>query len=168
VAMTPLVRSEAAQCEGVVTGAEGAEAAPRPFRFLAATVQVYVFPELKSLTLIGDECRVFERDRPPLLDVHTALYSKIDDPPLPAGAENATVTLWCPAVAEVMAGAPGTVITGGASVTTGAELAEGAPEPTRFRAVTLHVYVFAAVRPLTRVGDACSVFGLRFPACTYF
>ena len=129
-----------------MTGAEGADGAPRPFRFRAATVQVYVLPELRSLTLIDDECRVFERVRPPLLDVHTALYSKIDDPPLLAGGVNATVTLWCPAVADVMVGAPGTVITGGDSVTTAAELADGGPEPTRFRAVTLQVYVFPNVR----------------------
>jgi hypothetical protein len=140
-----------------VTGAEGAEAAPRPLRFRAATVHAYVLPELRSLTLIGDACRVFDRVRPPLLEVHTALYSKIDDPPLLAGGENTTVTLWCPAVADVIVGAPGTVITGGESVTTGAELADGGPKPTRLRAITLQVYVFEPVSPLTRVGDACSV-----------
>ena len=135
-----------AQCESVVTGADAADGAPRPLRFLAATVHVYVLPALRSLTLIGDACRVFDRVRPPLLDVHTALYSKIDDPPLLAGGENATVTLWCPAVADVIVGAPGTVITGGDSVTTGAELADGGPKPTRLRAITLQVYVFPNVR----------------------
>ena len=122
-----------------MTGADGNEAAPRPLRFRAATVQVYVLPELRSLTLIGDEWRVFERVRPPLLDVQIALYSKIDDPPLLAGGENATVTLWCPAVADVIVGAPGTVITGGESVTNAPEFADGGPKPTRLRALTLQV-----------------------------
>lgn len=93
VTMTPWVNSVIAQCS-VVTGAEGTEDAPKPLRFLAFTVHVYVFPELRLSTLIDDERRLSERARPPLLEVHVARYSKIEDPPLLAGGENETVMLW--------------------------------------------------------------------------
>ena len=150
-------RAQSAQCVLVVTAAEGADAAPKPLRFLAATVQVYVFPELRSPTRIDEWLRVFERVWPPLLDVHVALYKKIDAPPLLAGGVNATVTLWSPAVTDVIVGAPGTVMTGGDRVTTGADSADGGPNPLRLPASTLHVYVLPAVRLRTLVGDACSV-----------
>ena len=45
--------------------------------------------------------------------------------------------LFTPAVADVMVGGPGA--TGGPSVTTGNEGADGGPNPTRFRAITVHV-----------------------------
>ena len=92
-----------------------------------------------------------------MLDVHVALYTKIDEPPLLAGGENDTVTLWNPAVTDVIVGAPGTV-----TAATGSQpepmSADGGPNPLPdCPAITLHVYVFPTVRPVTVVGDPCSV-----------
>jgi hypothetical protein len=100
--------------------------------------------------------RSCERVTPPSLEAHFALYSTIGAPPVLVGAANATVTLRLPATAEVIVGAPGTVTTGGPSVTNGADNGDGAPNPTRFPASTAQVYVLDAVSR-TRIGDFCSV-----------
>jgi len=66
---------------------------------------------------------------------------------------NATDTLPSPAVAVPIVGAPGAVTTGGDNVTTAFDAADGALAPTRFTAITVHVYDLAAVRRPTEIGD---------------
>jgi hypothetical protein len=70
-------------------------------------------------------------------------------PPSLAGGENATEMLFDPAVTDVTVGAPG-----GPSVTTGADGADGGPNPALSSARTVHVYVDAAVKFETTIGDA--------------
>jgi hypothetical protein len=62
---------------------------------------------------------------------------------------NTTVTLWSPAVTDVILGAADTV----GRATTAAEETEAVPRPTSFLAAMLHVYVLLLVRPPTRTGD---------------
>ena len=87
--------------------------------------------------LTASEVAVAEFVLPDLVVVpltHEASYPVIDEPPLDAGAVNATVALAEPAVTEVSVGAPGAV-----ADTTADTIPEAALEPTRFTAFTVHV-----------------------------
>lgn len=141
----------------VTNGADAGDGTPKPTRFPASTSQVYVFDAV-SRTRIGEFRCVFVRLAPPSLDVHETRYWRIFAPPSEAGAETVTDTPATPGVAAVIVGAPGTVGRGApAAITTGADCGDGAPKPARLRASTSHVYVFAAVRPFTRIGDAWAI-----------
>ena len=72
----------------------------------------------------------------------------IAEPPVLAGAVNATETDAFPAVAVPIVGAPGTV----AGVTL-FEAAEAALFPLAFVAITVHVTAVPLVRPVTVIGE---------------
>jgi hypothetical protein len=87
-----------------VTELLAADAPPVPTAFVAVTVNVYVVPFDKPVTLIGDEPPVAVT--PPGLDV--TVKPVIAEPPLLAGALNVTEALVPPvAVATTFVGAPG-------------------------------------------------------------
>ena len=73
------------------------------------------------------------------------MYVVTAEPPLDAGAVNATVADVDPAAATApMVGAPGTV-----AGVTGAEAADAAEVPPAFVAVAVNVYAVPLVRPVT-------------------
>lgn len=80
--------------------------------------------------------------RPPGAAV--TVYFVIAAPPSEAGADQDTVTCPSPAETDVIAGAPGTV----AGITE-SEVAEVAPTPIAFVAVTVNVYGVPLLRPVT-------------------
>jgi hypothetical protein len=55
-----------------ITTAEGGDAGPSPFAFVAVTVHVYDFPFDKPPTTIGDAAPAAAPDVPPFDDVHDA------------------------------------------------------------------------------------------------
>ena len=68
----------------------------------------------------------------------------IGEPPLDEGATKATVAEALPAVAEAPVGAPGTV-----AGVTGLLAADAGPAPIALLAVTVNVYAWPFVRPVT-------------------
>jgi hypothetical protein len=70
-------------------------------------------------------------------------------PPLLAGAAQLTVAEALPAVATTPVGAPGTVITTGATGVTLLEATDAAPAPALLLAVTVNVYAVPLLRPGT-------------------
>ncbi len=89
---------------------------------------------VNAVTVNGDPAPEADLVTPALLDVQVAVYPVIGDPPLLAGAVNAT-TIWpTPGVAPVTDGAPGAP-----AVTTARDGADAGPIPTRFLATTVHV-----------------------------
>lgn len=116
---------------------------PVPTEFLAVTVNVYVLPVIKLLTVIGDE----EPVTMTFPGVETTIYEVMGDPPVFVGAVNVTLALFVNAVARPIMGAPG-IVTGMTEL-----LEEDAgPGPTAFVAVTLNVYDVPLVNPLTVIG----------------
>ena len=105
-------------------------------------------PFVRLLTVMGDDNPVLLPDAPPLLDVHDAEYERIAKPPLLAGASNATVIDASPRVTLVIVGAPGA-----APGTTGSDAKDALLVPTPLVAVTVQVYVFAFVSPVTVIGE---------------
>src|SRR5437870_4106702 len=71
------------------TAADGADALLVPTALVAVTVQVYVLPFVRLLTVIGEPTPVLFPDVPPLLDVHDAVNERIVLP-LSAPGVNAT------------------------------------------------------------------------------
>jgi hypothetical protein len=115
------------------TEADAADGALVPIALVAVTVQVYVLPLVKLLTVIGDAVPVLLPDVPPLLDVHEAEYERIGLP-LSAPGVNATEIEALPRVTLVMVGGSGT-----AAGMTGSEGREALLVPTALVAVTVHV-----------------------------
>ena len=70
-------------------------------------------------------------------------------PPVEVGAVKLTVACPCPAVAETLVGAPGTVALG----VTLLEAVEVLEVPTEFVAVTVKVYAVPFVSPVTVKGE---------------
>jgi hypothetical protein len=86
------------------------EAGPVPTLFVAVTLNVYEVPEVSPVTVIGEELLV--PVIPPGLEV--AVYCVIAVPPLSAGAEKVIdASLFVPAVAVPIVGAPGAVFGSG-------------------------------------------------------
>ena len=54
-----------------ITATDAGDAAPVPFAFVAATVQVYDFPFVREPTTVGDAASVTEPVAPPFDDTHT-------------------------------------------------------------------------------------------------
>jgi hypothetical protein len=125
-----------------VTLFDGADAALVPRALVAATVNVYAVPLVSPVTVI----EVHGAAHVPVIPLgdEVAVNDVIADPPLLAGAVNATVACALPGVAVPMVGAPGTV----AGVTL-FEAAEAAPVPIAFVAVTVNVYAVPFASPLT-------------------
>ena len=107
---------------------------------------------VRLLTVIGDDKPVLLPEVPPLLDVHDAEYPVIAKPPSLAGAANATVIDASPRVTSVIVGAPGA-----AAGTTGSDGSDALLVPTPLVAVTVQVYVFALVSPVTVIGEEVPV-----------
>ena len=128
----------------MVTGADGEDGVEVPAAFVAVTMNVYGVPAVSPATVIvpdpvWDTAPVKE----PVSEV--AVYLVIAEPPLDAGAVNATVALDDPAaVTAPMVGAPGTV-----SGVTGADAADAAEVRPPFVAVAVNVYAVPLVRPVT-------------------
>lgn len=128
----------------VVNGADGADAAEVPAAFVAVTVNVYEVLAVSPVTVIVPEPAW---DTVPVTEPvsEVAVYLVIGEPPLDAGAVNATVADVDPAAATApMVGAPGTV-----AGVTGAEAADAAEVPPAFVAVAVNVYAVPLVRPVT-------------------
>ena len=102
--------------------------------------------------MIADTVRVPVFCVPPLLDVQIAVYSVIVEPPLLAGAVNATVALPEACVTVPIVGAPGTV-----AATNDADAAEAGLVPNVFVAVIVQVYVLALVSAETVIGEVVPV-----------
>jgi hypothetical protein len=91
----------------VVIDVDGAEATELIAPLFATAVKVYVVPELKPVTVIGEELP--DAVTPPGVEV--TVYVVIALPPLLVGAVNETDAVVCPvAVAVTVVGAPGVVI----------------------------------------------------------
>jgi hypothetical protein len=88
-----------------VTDALALDAGLVPIAFVAVTVNVYAVEDDKPLTVIGEPLPV--PVKPPGLDV--TVYPVIAEPPLFAGASNATEAVVLPAVATTFVGASGAV-----------------------------------------------------------
>src|SRR5512135_285631 len=101
-----------------LTALDGAEAGPVPTEFVAVTVNVYVVPFFRPLTVIvlGVAPNTMPV-KPPGLEV--AVYPIIALPPFEAGAEKVTVAEALPPTATTPVGAPGRVI--GVTLFEGAE-----------------------------------------------
>jgi len=106
---------------------------------------------VRPVTFIGDATPVLVPDAPPLLDVHDAEYERIVNP-LSAPAVKATEIDALPRVTLVMVGG-----SGAAPGTTAADGKEALLVPTALVAVTVQVYVFALVRPVTVIGGVVPV-----------
>jgi hypothetical protein len=115
-----------------VAAFDGAEAGPVPTAFVAVTVNVYLTPFVKPVTVNGLAAPVAVS---PPGDAVT-VYEVIADPPFDAGALNVTVAWPFPAVAAPALGAPGTV--GGTDGVTVFDGADAGPVPTLFVAVTVN------------------------------
>ena len=133
---SPCVTVDAAGVPGTVAGtvaSEATDALLSPTLFVAMTVQVYVLPFVRLLTVIGEPTPVLFPDVPPLLDVHDAVNERIVLP-LSAPGVNATEIDALPRVTLVMVGASGT-----AAGTTGADGRDALLVPTALVAVTVQV-----------------------------
>jgi len=128
----------------MVTCADGEDGVEVPAAFVAVTVNVYGVPAVSPVTVIvpepaWDTVPVKE----PLSEV--AVYLVIAEPPLDAGAVNATVTDVDPAAATApIPGAPGTV-----AGVTGADGADAAEVPPAFVAAAVNMYAVPFDRPVT-------------------
>jgi hypothetical protein len=142
----PRVAVPMAGAPGTVAGVtlfDAAEGGLVPAALVAVTVKVYAVPLVSPATVHGDDAHV---PVCPLEDV--AVYDVIVEPPLLAGAVNATVACALPAIAVPIVGAPGTVI--GVTLF---DAADGAPVPTPFVAVTVNVYAVPLVSPATVIDE---------------
>jgi hypothetical protein len=121
-----------------------AEAELVPYALLAVTVNVYVVPFERPVTVIGELPPVAVN--PPVLEV--TVYVVIALPPSDADAVNEIVASPFPAVALTDVGALGTVT----GITEFVGL-DAVLVPTAFVAVTVNVYVVPFERPVTTTGD---------------
>jgi len=130
------------------TAADATDTVPAPTSLVAVTVHVYDFPFVNPDTTSGDDAPDADPAAPPFDDVHDTPNAVIADPPLLAGATNATDNDPFPRVATTPVGAPGVV-----AGTTAADATEAAPVPIELVAVAVHVYDFPFVNPDTTSGD---------------
>jgi hypothetical protein len=131
----PRVAAPITGAPGTVDGVtlfEGADAGPVPAELVAATVNVYAVPLVSPVTVMDMQGALHVAVAPPGEEV--AMYDTIAEPPLLAGAVNATVACELPAVAVPIVGAPGT-----AEGVTLFDAADGAPVPTALMAATVNV-----------------------------
>ena len=56
-----------------LTTVEGADQSPLPRLLVALAVHAYLLPDVKCVTVAGDEAAGIERVTPPLLDSHRAV-----------------------------------------------------------------------------------------------
>ena len=110
--------------------------------FVALTVQEYGAPFARPGTRIG-----LAAPLPTPEGAQVAVYWLIGAPPSLAGGVNARIAWPLPGVAEVIAGAPGTV----RGVTDTAD--ETVPPPAELVAVSVHEYAVPLASPGTTIGD---------------
>jgi hypothetical protein len=120
-----------------------ADAVLVPTAFVAVTVKVYDTPFVSPVTVIGDEPPVALI---PVFDV--TVYVVIAEPPFEPGAEKVIVACPSPRVAVPMVGASGT-----AAGVAEFEALDAVLVPTLFVAVTVNVYAWPLVSPVTVIGD---------------
>lgn len=122
-----------------VTALEAAEETLVPTVLVAVTVNVYLSPLLRPVTVMGEPVPVAVC--PPLpgvvVSVAVTVYPVTAEPPSLAGGVKATLACPAPAVAATPVGAPGAVA--GTTGMTAAVAAEAAPTPMAFVAVTVNV-----------------------------
>src|SRR5712691_6817563 len=120
-----------------VTALEAADAGPVPTALVAVTVNVYLSPLDRPVTVIGLAVPV--ATWPPraelVASVAVTVYWVIAEPPLDDGALNDTFAEALPATAITLAGAPGTARPG----VTALDAADAGPVPTELVAVTVNV-----------------------------
>ncbi len=116
-----------------------------PKELLAVTVNVYVVPFVRPVTVIGEEPPVAVN--PPTFDA--TVYVVIAEPPFETGGVNVIVASPFEATALTPVGVPGAV-TG----TTEFVALDAVLVPIAFVAVTVKLYVVPFVRPVTTTGDA--------------
>ena len=113
---------------------DGEDSSDHPCEFCAATVQLYDFAGVSSVTLIGDAAPVAVLVVPPDGLVQVARYPVIGAPPLNIGGANDTAAVDLSTNTVGLVGASGTEI--------GVKLAEGADSgdhPAAFCAETVQV-----------------------------
>jgi hypothetical protein len=113
--------------------------------FVAITVKVYAVPLVSPVTVIG----LVEPVPVILPGFEVTVYPVIADPPLLAGAVNATIACALPAVAVPIVGAPGPV-----EGVTEFEATLAGLIPLAFVAITVKVYAVPLVSPVTIIGLA--------------
>src|SRR5690349_5480198 len=124
----PAVAVTAVGAPGTVAGAtgvtllEGAEDGLEPTAFVATTVNVYVVPLVRPVTVADVTLFATRMLAPAGLEV--IVYEVIGLPPVESGASHATVADALPAVAVTPVGAPGAASTTGAVGVTLLEAAE--------------------------------------------
>ena len=129
-----------ADADGVT--ASVADAAPAPIALVAITLQLADALLASPVTVMG------EAEPVTLIPPQVAVKLMMAEPPFDAGAENATDPRPSPGIVSLIVGAPGTVA--GTTFT----VADAAPVPTAFDAVTAHLYTVPLVSPVTLIGDA--------------
>jgi hypothetical protein len=126
-----------------VTALLAPDAILAPEMFVAVTVNVYEFPFVNPVTVMGEEVPVALK--PPVFEV--TVYRVIDEPPFDTGAVNEIVACPLPLVADTPVGAFGTV-----DGVTELLVPDEALVPFAFVAVTVNVYVVPFVKPVTVIG----------------
>ena len=129
-----------------VTDVEASDGAEVPFVFVAVTVNVYgVFAVSPTTVIVPEPAWDTVPVLAPVFEV--AVYVVIAEPPLDAGAVNATVAdvdVDPAAATAPMTGAPGTV-----SGVTDADAPDAPEVPPAFVAAAVNVYAVPFVRPVT-------------------
>ena len=127
---------------GVVTAAEGTDAALVPAALVAVTEEVYDVPFASPVTaaLVPVTAKLADG----AAGVTITVYAVIALPPLLAGTVQLTAADPTPAVATTPVGASGTVIG-----VTAADAWDAGPVPAAFTAATVNVYEVPFVRPVT-------------------
>src|SRR5262245_1269934 len=116
-------------------GLDPADAVPVPTAFVAVTVNVYVVPFVRPVTVALVAVPAAVAVRPPGDAV--TVKPVIALPPFESGAVQVTVACWFPAQASTPVGAPGTVA--GDRGVTALDAVEAGPVPTAFVAFTVNV-----------------------------
>ena len=129
-----------ADADGVT--ASGSESAPAPIALVAITLQGVDTLLASPGTVMGEAEPVTQM--PP----QVAVKLMMAEPPFDAGAENDTDPRPSPGLVALMVGGPGTVA--GTTFT----VADAAPVPAAFDAVTEQLYTVPLVSPVTLIGDA--------------
>ena len=117
-----------------ITELDGEDAGPSPVALVAVTVQVYVLPLVRPVTVMGELVPVIEPVVPPLVEVQTAVVAVMALPPLLVGAVYETAMAVLAPMALTRVGEPGTL-----AGTTADEGAEAEPVPITLVAVKVQV-----------------------------
>ena len=123
------------------TGADGADVGPGPTALTAATVNEYVAPFTKPVTVSDVAAELNDTGARP---EGVTTYPVTGEPPVTDGAVHDTVTCPSPATTPTPDGGPG-----GPAGITETDGADAGPVPTAFTAATMNVYAVPFVNPVT-------------------